>query len=403
MVQSAKLRDFFKRNETRIGEHYTTSPPFYYDSLRHGLDFFFKTFRSKNHLYENYAFSTQLQNHLQSIDEAKKKDAEYVSAHFTDDDNILLSLVSFQRFFELFTKSVLESIDERLLRKISNSKDFINLLTGKSNLESHQRIEAGEALSRIELLFSGKTETLKDNQERFSKLQVIKEKYSFFGDPSDVETIRFLNEWRNRLLHGGTVFPNLRAFDFFISKRVIPIIKKIIPTEASFTESKASFYLTTLTNIDLLKEIEELDFDLLKLEAFPLSEHTSLQLLRLGHLKEFGRANMKMNLRVRINHASSEYNYLDPLGRGIRLAEAERVHKDFVSISKCPCCGKDSLVLYVLVTDDIFNAKKKKHIPWVTCYTCTYHVRCNVGDPFDFGLSERRVFPEPEWLSEKNQ
>jgi hypothetical protein len=135
-----------------------------------------------------------------------------------------------------------------------------------------------------------------------------------------------------------------------------------------------------------------LDFDLVKLETFPLHEDTSYELVRLGHLKELGRANMKMNLFVRMNHASFEYNYRDPLGRGLRFAEAEKAHEHFISISKCPCCGKNSLVLYEETIDDIFNQGKKLHIQWVTCYTCTYHISTNAGDPVIFGLSEKEIF-----------
>lgn len=386
------LSDFFKSNETRIGEHYKTSLPPYYDSLRHGLDFFFRTFRSRNYYYQDYAFSFLHPFYEETIGEAKKREADFVSREFTDDDNILLSLVSFQRFFELFSKSVLESIDARLVLKISNSKDFVNLISGSGNFISNKRIEAGEALSRIEILFSAQGDILNTLEKDFPNLKEIKANYSFFTNQSHIETIRFLNEWRNRLLHGGTVFPNLRAFDFLISKRVIPIVRQILPTEKAFVESNASFYLTTLTNIDLLKEIEELDFDLEKLDTFPLHENTSYELVKLGHLKELGRANMKMNLFVRMNHASFEYNYRDPLGRGIRFAEAEKVHQNFILINKCPCCGKNSLVLYEETIDDIFNQGKKLHIQWVTCYTCTYHVRMNAGDPFIFGLSEKEVF-----------
>jgi hypothetical protein len=249
------LRDFFKSNETRIGEHYTTSLPPYYDSLRHGLDFFFRTFRSKNYYYQDYAFSFLHPFYDETKEVAKKREADFVSREFTDDDNMLLSLVSFQRFFELFSKSVLESIDPRLALKISNSKDFITLISGNGNFKNSKRVEAGEALSRIELLFSAHEDVLNTLEKDFPNLKEIKEKYPFFTTPSHIETIRFLNEWRNRLLHGGTVFPNLRAFDFFVSKRVVPIVRQVLPTEKAFAESNASFYLTTLTNIDLLKKL----------------------------------------------------------------------------------------------------------------------------------------------------
>jgi hypothetical protein len=388
---STQLRNFFKDNETRIGEHYKTSLPVYYDSLRHGFDFFFRTFRSKNYYYQDYAFSTLHAFYEETNEEAKKREAAFVSREFTDDDNTLLSLISFQRFFELFSKSVLESIDERLALKLSNSHDFINMVVGNVDLKTGQRIEAGEALKRIEILFSSTDQSI---EEHLPNLKNAREKYPFFSQRDHLETIRLLNEWRNRLLHGGNVFPNLRAFDYFISKRVAPLVNEILPTEKAFEESNAAFYLTTVTKIDLLKEIELLDFDLSKLNEFPLHEDTSYELVKLGHLKELGRANMKMNLFVRINHASFEYNYRDPLGRGVRFAEAEREHEHFVSIDKCPCCGKGSLVLYQETIDDFFRAGKKIHIQWTTCYTCTYHIRINAGDPFIFGLSEKRIFLE---------
>lgn len=99
-----------------------------------------------------------------------------------------------------------------------------------------------------------------------------------------------------------------------------------------------------------------------------------------------------MNLYVRMTKATYEYNYRDPKGRGMRFALAEKKHPDFKNISACPCCGVESLVLYQITIDDIFNAGKKLKIDWVKCYTCDYHLRYDTGEPHLLELYPQTLF-----------
>ena len=115
-------------------------------------------------------------------------------------------------------------------------------------------------------------------------------------------------------------------------------------------------------------------------------------LIYLGHLKEMGRANMNVNMNLRNNRATYEYNYRDPFGRGKRFANAEKDHEHFKAIKKCPCCGTDSLVIYSEKAIKIWEDEKPDFIEWIKCYTCEYHLRYNVGDPSIFNLSTEQIF-----------
>jgi hypothetical protein len=381
---------FLQENERIIEEDKgTTNAPIFYDSLRHGFDFFFKTFRSKNASYENYAFSMLHPEY--SNEQLRKSQNEYITLDFTDDDNFLLSIVSFQRFCELFIKKVLREVDERLILK-SNTGDILPLLNANvKSKKNHPRIEAGEAISRIQNLFKQNEDGsfAGDVLPGFEKAKNI---YGFLGEEIHIETISQLTKWRNSLLHGGTIFPNLLAIDYFFCNNIVPLVIMIVKSDANLENSNIYYYLKTLTGIDLLEKMASIKINIASLNKFPRDEETSEELLRLGHLKELGRANIKMNLFMRRGHSTYEYNYHDVFGRGRRFAEAEKRHEHFKAIKSCPCCGKESLVLYEHLIDDFFDHGRKKSIQWVTCYTCSYHIRYNVGDPFYRDLSKEPVF-----------
>ena len=202
--------------------------------------------------------------------------------------------------------------------------------------------------------------------------------YKFLCSTEHRASLEFLNRWRNRILHNGNTLPSPWLLDYMVTQLWIPLIFEIVKVDRpKLTDSL--FYLETVTNFKILEELTAIKFEFADWSTQPhemFSKH-----LYIGHIKELGRANLNMNLFVRSNHAGYEYNYRDPKGRGKRFANAETDHPHFKEVKTCPCCGERSLVLYRESIDDvIFNPGHIKNIDWVKCYTCDYHLRCNVGD-----------------------
>ena len=99
-----KLRDLSEQNDVTISTHqgHHRTPPYYYDSLRYALGFYFNTFNTQNVSYNFYAEGLSKNPSI-----AKSRD-------FLDEDNTVLAIVAFERFFELFIKSVLTATDPNL-------------------------------------------------------------------------------------------------------------------------------------------------------------------------------------------------------------------------------------------------------------------------------------------------
>lgn len=182
--------------------------------------------------------------------------------------------------------------------------------------------------------------------------------------------------------------------DYFVTQRLLPIIAEIIRVE-KVKLGDSLFYFKTPSGIEIVDELSKIEFKFKELTEKPKSEHIAKKLLHIGHLKELGRCSLNMNLFVRRNiQATYEYNYTDPKGRGRRFAKIElKEHKDARKILACVCCGEDSMVLYLISMPNPFAKIGNIEISWVKCYTCDYHLRHNVGDPYFFGLSKERLFP----------
>jgi hypothetical protein len=342
-------------NQVRVDNHnnHSESPPYYFDSLRHGLGYYFNTFISKNIWYDHYSIglSTHDQQALSTF-----------SRDMLDEDNTVLSIVSLQRFFEILVKQFLSDEDPTLIEKNGRSIGLTEALN------TFYRLQAS------------------------SKLPKIADKYQVLCMPESKVVLQYLSWWRNRILHNGNCLPSLWLLDYMFTQLFIPLISDIISHQRSML-GDSLFYLKTLTGIDILKEFEDIKFTFESLSDPAQKKETFNNLMLIGQLKELGRANLNMNLFVRAGHASYEYNYRDVEGRGTRFAESETRHPHFSAILKCPCCDIESLVLYEEIVDNPFSKKEDKiKIQWVKCYTCDYHLRYNVGDLSYFGFPTQRFF-----------
>lgn len=390
-----QLKKLCESNEIRVDNHSKCkrTPPYYYDSLRHALETYFKTFRTHNAVYDSYAEGMNGRN-------TKK-----LSVQLLDEDNTVLTLTSFERFFELFFKDLLGRVSPKLTHiskdrlpnknkalilvqkiesKTFSSKKFKNKLLSISFREAIDRFNGLAELSTIDKIES----------QLISKFARLLKKYSFLYSENIETSMRISNWYRDRILHNGNRLPSLWLLDYIVTQHFIPIIAQIINWEKSKL-GEGMFYLTTVTGIDIIQEFLKIKYRFEDLSNPAKQQKIFRVLLYIGHLKELGRASLEMNLLIRNNISPYEYNYRDPIGRGKRFAQAEKEHPHFKNIKDCVCCSTSSMVVYEQIVDDIFNPGQRKSIEWLKCYTCDYHIRINVGDPSFFNLYSEAIFESP--------
>lgn len=389
-----KLRRLSEKYEARIGSHrgHQRTPPHYFDSLRNAFGAYCNTFNTQNAMYDYYA---------QGLSRVRWKRQ---LSDYLDEGNSILTIVAFERFFELFLKDILKKANKNLIyssqKRYTKTVDLVHdILSGDFTPKMPDgrkiTIPFRETLKRfyglvdlMDLQRQGITDRL------VRKFSSIVREYPVLTSKGYKGSLELLNWYRDRILHSGDSLPSLWVLDYLVSQKLIPLIDEITAAHRKDLGGYL-FYLTTLTNIDIVKAIRSISFDFSDLKKEKSKEEVFLKLLHLGHLKELGRANLNMNLFMRNNsQATYEYNYKDPKGRGERFAQVERKeHPNAIDIKGCPCCATKSLVVYrEKVLDPFSNFKKDMDIDWVKCYTCDYHIRYNVGDPFIFQLTQERIF-----------
>ncbi|MGV3609432.1 MAG: hypothetical protein ACO1N0_00675 [Fluviicola sp.] len=390
MMEINQLTKLAGTNEIRVSSRgqYKHKPEYYYDSLRHAFGYYFNTFQTSNATYDDYALGLTY--------EFNKKD----QIRFLDRDNTVLTIVAFERFFELFIKDLLRQTSPKLTYTHINTgrgnraKALIsrirnNTFIPKKHDNKYLSAPFRDCLDRFYGLIELEREL--DPDPIVKKFRKIIRKYPFLDSENYRTTMHLLSWYRDRILHNGNKLPSLWFLDYMISQRVIPIVQQIIETRKEEL-GLAMFYLKTPTGIDLLEHISRIQFDFSDLRQKKQQRRSFILLLYLGHLKELGRANLNMNLFARNNRSTYEYNYHDIKGRGERFACAEEKHPDFEKILVCPCCGVESMVRYRHSYPDLFKKGEISNIDWVKCYTCDYHIRYNAGDPHFFELSQEEIF-----------
>lgn len=114
------------KNDVRVDNFrgYAKSIPYYYDSLRHAFSFYCNTFVTNNTSYAFYAEGLH------------KRNVRILKHQFLDEDNTVLTLIAFERFFELLLKDLLSRVN----------KKFVLVLTDTNNngkLVSIERLRGG--------------------------------------------------------------------------------------------------------------------------------------------------------------------------------------------------------------------------------------------------------------------
>jgi len=369
-----KLRDFFKNNDVRIGEgkDFTTTPPVYYSSLNDAFNNYFLTFRDKK---DTFHFVLDIQSWTR----------QSIAFNFTGaNDNIVFSIFGFHRFFELLLKEILRRINPYLAVKfLEKEEEIFQFLNNQISADKIKTIEYGTTIKRFKQAFKHYAKT---SETYIQYLQA----YEFLTKPKSIETLNMLAEWRNRIMHNGTTLPNLFAFEYLVSQRLIPLIDQIIKSEKKYLKNYLPHFFMTATGIKIIDEILAVNFEFTDFADKSKSRYLAISLLKLGHLKELGRATYNLDVSIKRKTSFYEPFYENPIERIERFAETEKQHKEFYDLRECICCGVKSLVVYRKSIDIVWS--EDKFISWFRCYNCDYSLKNNVGDPNFFGLSEKPIF-----------
>ena len=141
--------------------------------------------------------------------------------------------------------------------------------------------------------------------------------------------------------------------------------------------------------------MSDLRFEIEDFESQEKSGDLTYELIKLGHLKEMGRACINNTLRLVGNRSVSwfESRYDNPHLRNEEFALLEQDNADFYSLHHCPCCGVKSLVVYKKDIDDYFDIGKN-FVSWCLCYTCSFSLNDDNEDPYYTGLIPGPIFPK---------
>jgi hypothetical protein len=369
-----KLREFFRNNDVRIGEgkDFTITPPVYYSSLNDAFHSYFLTFRDKK---DTFHFILDVQTW----------ERKSLAFNFTGSgDNVVFSILGFHRFIELLLKDILRRINPFLAVKfLEKEEELFKYLNNQISADDIKSIEYSESFKRVKQAFKHYE---KDSQVYIDHLK----DYEFLLSQRNIETLNYLSEWRNRIMHNGMTLPNLFAFEYLISQRLIPLIREIINAEKKYLKDYLPHFFETATGIKIIEEFLAVKFEFTDFEDKTKSRSIAINLLKLGHLKELGRAAFTQSAAIRNNISFYEPYYENPIGRVERFAETERQHKEFYDLRTCLCCGIKSLIVYRKPIDIPWT--DEKFISWFKCYNCDYSLKNNVGDPNFFNLSDTPIF-----------
>ncbi|MGC4102334.1 hypothetical protein [Ferruginibacter sp.] len=370
-----KLKEFFSENDVRIGigKDFTTNPPVYYSSLDEAFYHYFLTFRDKK---ETYHFLFDIHSWSR----------ESLAFNFTGGiSNIVAAILGFHRFIELWLKDILRRIDPFLSVKfLEKEEELFQYLNGKLAAEDVKTIEFSEALKRIKQAFKSYEET---SQTYIDHLKP----YEFIKLEGNIETLKYLSEWRNRIMHNGSTLPNLFALEFLVSQKVIPLIAEVLEAEKKYLKGYSPRYFKTPTGINVMQEILTVKFEAGDFNDIRKSDDLGFALLKLGHLKEIGRSAYNLTSTFIDGRAITESYYNSPVKRDEKFAATERTHEDFFELKNCICCGVNAMVIY---RQDVFDfaSNSKTFISWLQCYHCGYSLKNNVGDPAFFELCDIPLF-----------
>ena len=364
--------EFFKENEVHIGEgkDFTVKPPVYYSSLTNAFFFYFQTYADR-----------KLNYHL--LLDPERWNKKTIAFELTgSDENIVFTLLGFHRFIELLLKDVLKRLDPFLaVRMPESSRELYLYYDKRLGSEDLKSVEYSEAMNRFKYAF---THYEKNSDVYLNVLQ----KYEFLTEQRNQEMLRELVAWRNRIMHNGSALPNLFAFEFLITQGIVPIIINILNAEKDMLKGYLPPYLTTASGIPLLEILSQIKFTFHDFTTKEKQKDTGLQLIKVAHLKEMGRAAFQFEINT---YRHQSMNEALPLIKE-RLAKRELVEaKGVQHVIICPCCAVQSLVVYTHTSQAPWRSAPHSQ-KWCGCLTCDYAIRDDIGDPYQFGITSYPFF-----------
>jgi hypothetical protein len=368
------LKEFLAKNDLRIGKDFNVKPPWYYYSLHQACYHYFQTFRA---IKDSYHYASVF----------KEWTVENIGLHFTKSaaDHIISTILNFHRFFELFLKDLLRRINPFLAVKLGEKKEeLFKHLNNEIEADKIKTIEYSETIERVKYAF-----------EYYSTSEVFDtylRPYNFLIEKSFLEALEALAEWRNRIMHNGSALPNMFALDYLISQKIILLVDLIVEAEKNLI-GEVPYYFKTATGIEVIKGFINTKFHYNEFNIERKSKALSYNLLRIGHLKEMGRASFNANPWLRINKSYHDPYDEKPISRKERFATSEKLHPHFYRLCNCICCGANTLVVYRKEFDNTFE-QKMDFISWFRCYNCDYSLKNNMGEPSLFGLTNVNLFTE---------
>lgn len=270
-------------------------------------------------------------------------------------DSYFESIIHFQHFFELACKHILKQVHPLMFNIASrDTVIFYNLLKGievsESNYEHLNTIEFSESLRRLAAL----------TKENIPELSHYKDLF----ERNNIDSLKKLNDLRNRLWHRGLYVLRLKSYDEFICGYILPMT-------IQFTEKLNINNVLPQNTLNNTNPVTKL------IDSFHCK--TSPDYFSINLIKEIARA-CYLNPLDQTNKSemyffeSDNINKLNEIYRTTKILANER----YAIISECPVCGVKSLLKMIEDThiyDEESNSEEiESHIASVNCVCCSFSV-----------------------------
>ncbi|WP_394897805.1 hypothetical protein [Clostridium butyricum] len=325
-------------------------------SLKIALKSYFSTYESMKyflHYFESEHVSEEIINTIHS-EEYCEQSSE--------------AIIHFHHFFELVCKEILRSEDPLLAVDASNKHVIFHKLLKKEEVTEKEQ----EGLKSIE--FSVTIERL---CELIKKRNMGSGSLDFFVNSKDI--LKELNILRNRLLHRGVYILRYPAFDNLVGKFLLPLVNDILNLPEYKDLTHLWKYKSLNCGVDPIDEIVS-DFKTNKYD-----------ITKIAFLKELGRSAYNNQIMLQ---DKSIFKFIDAekISRFEKMAQTQINEANINSITDCPVCGLNTLIVYDDIEADDYDEETGIYstawrYTWqVKCISCTFEVNHHLKNPSEYGF-----------------
>ncbi|MDO8331728.1 MAG: hypothetical protein Q7T36_14775 [Fluviicoccus sp.] len=277
------------------------------------------------------------------------------------------TIFHFQHFAELSCKKILRDVHP-LLCDVAIKKPLVLY-----KLLKNESLTADESQSVKSIEFS---ETLENLIVLINKKALIDhDKLSFIIEHK--ETLKALNDLRNRISHRGLFIMRYKALDIFIGKYIFPFV--IAMTDHCYPNSTRNYWFPkkTACSIDPIHEI------------ITECNLTAPNHKKIALLKEMGRASYENPLEIEANTDKtvgltfSELFNERTKKRAVQVANFEQTEGNRIKI-KCPVCGMPTLIIYKETHCDDDDGTYFDYAYEAKCECCTFSIHYDVDIPDEY-------------------